>query len=192
MKMKAIVAVVFAICSLSAYAQDNNKSGKALADLTYEMVQSFKKWGDTDGRYASYTASDGHTYKVGDTIEIGTSSNQHYFKYYSQGDGVLVDYTPMVSNRSGDKVIIKSIRVEGGKREGFHVWMRVSNANLTASQINNFEGALREGEIVSQGMTRETALAKLKEYKEMRDLDLISDEEYKEMRDELRDIIRNK
>lgn len=184
-----ILSIALVLCSTTTlFAQKNNKE---LADLTYEMVQAFKKWGDTDSRYASYKASDGHVYKVGDTLEIGTSASPNRFKYYSQGDGVLLDYTPMSSNRSGNKVIIRGIRVEGGKREGFHVWMRVSNANLTASQITNFEGAIREGEVISQGITRETALKKLKEYKEMHDLDLISDEEFDKMRDELREIIRN-
>ena len=190
MKMKIFVVALFAMLSVSAFAQNDKKSGKVLPALTYEILQSFKTWDDPEVRYSSYTASDGHTYKVGDTIEIGTSANEHYYKYYSQGDGVLLSYTPMPSKYSGDKVIIRSIRVEGGKRKGFIVWMRVSNASLTASQINNFEGALREGEVVSQGMTRQAAIAKLKEYKEMRELGLITDEEYDQKRDELRDIIR--
>lgn len=184
-----ILSIALALCTTTTlFAQKNNKE---LADLTYEMVQSFKKWGDPDNRYASYKASDGHVYKIGDVLEIGTSASHNRFKYYSQGDGVLLDYTPMPSNRSGDKVIIKGIRIEGGKREGFHVWMRVSNANLTASQITNFEGAIREGEVISQGFTRDAALKKLKEYKEMRELELITDEEFDQMRDELREIIRN-
>lgn len=52
--------------------------------------------------------------------------------------------------------------------------------------------ALRDGEIVSTVMTRAQAIKKLKESKELFDLELMSKEEYEKIRAELTPIITGK
>lgn len=141
-----------------------------------------------------YVAKDGHSYKVGDTLKIGRPSTNKTFAYLWSG-GVAAalagqEPTPLTASQSGNNAIIKKLQVGGTKRAGFK--MSVIAKGLCAICGNiliDFEQALETGEIQSLGMTREQAIAKLKEAKDLVDLGMMSKEDFEKLKTELTPLI---
>ena len=144
-----------------------------------------------------YVAKDGHSYKVGDTLKIGRPSTNKTFAYLWSG-GVAAalagqEPTPLTASQSGNNAIIKKLQVGGTKRAGFK--MSVIAKGLCAicgNVLIDFEQALETGEIQSLGMTREQAIAKLKEAKDLVDLGMMSKEDFEKLKTELTPLIMNK
>ena len=147
--------------------------------LTHEMlINSTDPKNELLKEYEAYTASDGHTYKVGDDIVIGVPSSNKFCAYLTSelamfGGGP----TGVAAAWSGYKMKIKTIGVDRNKKRGATVAMRCYLAGL-GGVIVKFENALTTGEIVSQGMTRDQALQEIKKAKDMLDLEIITQHEF--------------
>jgi hypothetical protein len=162
-----------------------------------------------------YVASDNSIFKVGDEIILGAPSNPSGFdtdfKYIqlgkiSAGMGALMSMgnveTPMVPESfEGRNAIIDKIKVfhKGNKKKPLYVVLELAepngNAFVTLTKrlsVMDTEFALKYGEIINPNapLNREQAITKLKEAKELLELDMMSQEEYDALKAELTPIIR--
>jgi hypothetical protein len=162
-----------------------------------------------------YIASDGNTFKVGDEITLGaprkSSGFEDGFEYIQLGKfggamGALMSAgnveTPMVpENFEGRRAKISEIRTyhKGNKKKPLYVVLELTEPNgnsfvaLTKRiSVNETELALKYGEIIPMNakMSRDAAIKKLKEAKELLELDMMSQEEYDNLKNELAPIIK--
>ncbi len=101
---------------------------------------------------------------------------------------------------SNEVVTVKEMKVyhKGSKKKPLNVVIVLGEINGRAFGINkylsvmNTELAIESGELYlkNRKMTREEAIAKLKESKDLFDLDMMSEEEYKALRAELAPVIK--
>lgn len=176
--MKKLLFVILLLFSATAQAQEGT--------ITYEEVQAGKRMSDFFNPYEAYVASDGQTYRVGDTITIGKATNDYQYATLNYGDGVtFIDSLP--DHWIGTKLTIKKIMVAGTRNMGFWVRMRTSSN----CWIMKFEQALELGEIIGLGMTEDEAIAELKKAKDLFDLGVISEDEYNAKRTELIQYIKH-
>jgi len=112
-------------------------------------------------------------------------------------NGVQVDYAP--ADMQGEVVVIAEMRVrhDGGRRKPLELMVLLGEPNGRAFGINkymstvDYEASVVAGELrpLNAPMTRDEAIAKLKEAKDLWDLGLLSEGEYNAMKDELSPLI---
>ena len=105
------------------------------------------------------------------------------------------------NNLKNTTVIINELKTyhRGSKKKPLYVVMVLGEINGRAFGINKYlsvmdtELAIESGEIhlKNRKMTREEAIAKLKEAKELMEVDMLSKEEFEELKKELAPIIKN-
>ena len=189
-----------------------------IATLNHTQTQDIEYYRGikNNSTVGEYIASDGNVFKVGDEVTLGSPQKdggfESDFKYIQLGRiggamGALaaissdVD-TPMVpENFEGRKAKVGNIRVFhlGNKKKPLKVIVELVEPNGNAFtaltkriSIQNLEFALKYGEILPMNakMSRDQAIAKLKEVKDLLELDMMSKEEYDALRTELSPIIR--
>lgn len=113
------------------------------------------------------------------------------------------DAQVMASNSlKNTKAIVKEIKTyhRGSKKKPLYVIVVLGEMNEKAFGINKYlsvmdtELAIESGEILlkNRKMTREEAILKLKEAKELMEIDMMTKEEFEKLKKELRPIIRGK
>jgi hypothetical protein len=162
--------------------------------ITYEEMKTITKGAFENIDCDIYVAKDGHSYKVGDTLKIGRPSSNKTFAYITSGataaalSGKAPD--PLSANSSGDNTIIKKIAVGGTKKAGFKIYVVGKGiCGICPNNMIDFEEAIATGEIQSKGMSREQAIAKLKEAKDLVDLGMMSKEDFEKLKAELTPLI---
>jgi hypothetical protein len=162
--------------------------------ITYEEMKTISKGAFENIECDVYTAKDGFSYKVGDTLKIGRPSTNKTFAFITTGgtaaalSGTAPE--PLNVNSSGTNTIIKKIAVGGSKRMGFKIYVvGKGNCGICPNNMIDFEEALATGEIQSKGMSREQAIAKLKEAKDLVDLGMMSKEDFEKLKSELTPLI---
>lgn len=159
--------------------------------ITAEEIKTFTKGAFEVSNFDEYLASDGHLYKVGDTLKLGRPSSNKTFAFVEENTGALgvlggVQPTGAPASVSGSNSIIKRIYIGGTKKSGFRVYMMGKGLCALCPQYSiNFEEAVAVGELKSLGMNKENAIAKLKEQKELLDMGMISKEEFEKTKTEL-------
>lgn len=106
------------------------------------------------------------------------------------------------ADRQGEIVIVSEMRVrhDGGRKKPLELMVLLGEPNGRAFGIykymstSDYEASATQGEIkpLNAPLTRDEAIAKLKEAKDLFDLGLLSEEEYNKMKDELSPIILEK
>lgn len=106
------------------------------------------------------------------------------------------------ADRQGEVVVIAEMRVrhDGGRKKPLELMVLLGEPNGRAFGINkymstsDYEASVTQGEIrtLNAPPTRDEAIAKLKESKDLFDLELLSEEEYNKIKDELSPIILGK
>jgi len=166
--------------------------GKSQKTITYEEMKSIKKGAFENIECDIYIAKDGHSYKVGDTLKIGRPSSNKTFAFISTGSA-LGGVTPLEVGSSSSNTIIKKMNVSGLKKSGYYLGVKASGScELCPNNFINFEEAIATGELQSLGMTREQAIAKLKEAKDLVDLGMMTKEDFEKLKAELTPLIMNK
>jgi hypothetical protein len=162
--------------------------------ITYEEMKTITKGAFENIECDVYQAKDGFSYKVGDTLKIGRPSSNKTFAFITTG-GTAAALSgqapePLSVNSSGTNTVIKKIAVGGSKRMGFKIYV-VGKGICGICPNNNidFEEAIATGEIQSKGMSREQAISKLKEAKDLVDLGMMSKEDFEKLKLELTPII---
>lgn len=143
----------------------------------------------------SYKASNGKTYKIGDTITLGRGSNTNdRFNYLQAGGilnamalGTLSDGAYAMSgerNMAGQNVIIKKIKKETSKRAGERTFFVVGIGSVTNANLF-IEDAISTCEIKDCIEKKQDAGSgtgdkydRLKKIKELKDSGVLSEEEY--------------
>lgn len=92
----------------------------------------------------------------------------------------------MHPTHSGKKITIHKIKSFGRDKSGFTMWISFKGFGLLPVDVD-YENALDSGEIINpQGkMTKQQAIQKLKESKELLELEVITQEEYNEIKKEI-------
>jgi len=156
--------------------------------ITYEDMKTITKGAFQNIECDVYSAKDGYFYKIGDTLKIGRPSSNKTFSFISNYSvlGGAENNGPLSVSESGTNTIIKKIFVFGNKRMGFKmIFMGKGICGMCPSYSINFEEAIATGEIVSKGFTRESAIAKLKEAKELLDLGLMKQVDFDKLKESL-------
>lgn len=164
--------------------------------LTYEQLKdSENPKHELEKKYEAYTASDKHTYRVGDDIVIGTPSSNKTFAFLESQLGIADEILNGAESArldirwAGSKMKIKKIKVERSKKRGAAVSMRAYLHGLGGILIQ-FENALQSGEIKGFGMSSDDALKELKKEKDKFDLGIITEEEFNKKKEELTKFIK--
>jgi hypothetical protein len=188
---KAIIGLLLIISTSVINAQETTTEEETKT-ITYEEMKTISKGAFEVITCDIYVAKDGHSYKIGDTLKIGRPSSNKTFAYITEGNA-LATPQPLIANSSGTNSIIKKIAVGGNKRAGFKIMIVGKGfCTLCPQYYIDFEEAIATGEIQSFGMTREQAIAKLKEAKDLVDLGLMTKEDFEKLKDELSKIIMQK
>jgi hypothetical protein len=162
--------------------------------LTYKEVSEMQTRPLSERDLDAYESKDRYIYKVGDKIKIGIPSAGRYYSYLFTGDGIITPIVAANSLSAGHDAEIKKITISGTKRSGFYISLKMKGMIGFGDgyMVTNFETALSTGEIEGFGMTREQAISKLKEAKDLLDLGMMTQEEYDKMKGELSPIIMKK
>lgn len=136
-------------------------------------------------KFEEYISKNGDRLKVGDSLQIGIATAATHFVYVSQGEGANMHPT-----HSGKKVKITKIYSAGRKNSGYKIFINFKGFGLLPVFVD-YETALEVGEIINPNgsLTREQAIYKLKESKELLDLEVITQDEYNKLKEELTPII---
>ena len=204
--MKGLITIIFAFITLNLSAQD----------LTYEQAQdiTFTRTIKNGTKFNSYKCENGTLINIGDTLTLGEphsgkeqtdavwGTNKVYdFILYGnlmmQMGGMV--YLP-TSHKSEDIIVEKLYvtHIKFSKKSPIYVSAYAKNKEAIGGTqgrtITDIDKALNSGEILSGNspMTREQAIAKLKETKDLMDLGLIGEDEYNKLKNELTTIIMNK
>ena len=182
--MKKVLLVLIVLITIKANAQKT---------ITYEEMKTISKGMFENIECDVYVGKDGHSYKVKDTLKFGRPSSNKTFAFIVSRAQMMSAGAPAKDvdvSISGRNTIIKKIYVNGTKRTGFKMHMIGKAECLICDPYEiDFEEAIATGEIQSKGMTREQAIAKLKEAKDLVDLGMMSKEDFEKLKAELTPLI---
>lgn len=150
-----------------------------------EISESIKR---PKSDFTEYIASNGESFKIGQTVTINQpSGNSNTFQYISREIGLQVYETSTDANNTETELL--KFRVFGTKKSGWKVALILKSGDAWRYVVET-EQALTYKELKSSVLSREEAIAKLKEAKDLLDLDLMTQEEYDALRKKLTPIIR--
>ena len=198
---------------MNAIGTDNYKA----TEITYEQTQDieFAINIKNSTKYNSYQTKNGTLIKVGDTLIVGSPStdDSQYTQYIGAhkvfsfiiigGMGMAVmggmNYLPATSQGTEftvEKIWVNHTKLSKNSPLIVGVTARDPNIPKLANKrtIMDLEKALLLGEIISPNapMTREEAIKKLKESKDLLELGIIKKEEYDKIKSEMTPVIRGK
>jgi hypothetical protein len=181
--MKKLLLATLILISSSVIAQKT---------ITFEEMKTLSKGAFENIECDIYVGKDGHSYKVGDTLKIGMPSSNKTYAFIQEGNALMVP-KPSDISISGNTTVIKKIYVGGTKRVGFSMYV-VSKGmcGMCPQYYINLEEAFASKELKSLGMSREEAIAKLKEAKDLVDLGMMSKEDFEKLKAELTPLIIKK
>ena len=198
--MKKLVVIVALLLGNVVFGQRSLTSSEA-KDL--EITSGFRN-GD---EILEFTLEDGNVIKKGSEFIIGTPLNpttftytRIYVGYYNLLSELLTPSIVLNSSFKGTKVVVETLKVNRIKlkrKSELIILAYVYDPTLSSlfsekrRTIIDLELALSTGEVVNpnQKMTREEAIGKLKESKDLLDLGLLTQEEYNKIKAELTPII---
>jgi len=137
--------------------------------LTQEMLETATKRKEVVGSYSSYVTKDGTILKIGDQITLGVPSSNKSFAFVVRGLNA-VNAPIGISGLSWE---IVRITCNGHQNYGFFV--DIGTKGLLGIR---YEQALAAGEVISNVMSSDDALAELKRQKDKLDLEIISQAKY--------------
>jgi len=144
---------------------------------TFSQTATFKDLQDGNkGSYTEYITTNNESFKVGDTITIGTAAREKSFSYvyFSSGMGIQ---TPLPIVFSNCKAIIKKININSGNMLVIKTLKPLSGVPYPLL-IGQIDEAIAQGEVKSNVITSTDALTKLKTEKDKFDLGIITKEQY--------------
>ena len=137
-------------------------------------------------QYKIYLTKTGDTLEIGDTLIIGIPTSDLGFTYISQGG-------QKVSNTLADKkVVVDKLKTYGTKKNGYKMYAQFKGYGLIPVLID-YDTALELGEIKNPNgkLTKNEAISKLKEAKELLELGLITQADYDKLKSKMTPLILN-
>lgn len=146
----------------------------------FSQVGEYNKLTKNNQSFEEYVSKNGDVLKVGDKLTIGQALDADGFRYISQGQ------MKVHPTQGGKHVTIHKIKSYGKKGSGYTMWISFKGFGLLPVEID-YENALAANEIINPNgmMTKQQAIDKLKESKELLDLEVISQEEYDKIKAEM-------
>lgn len=185
------------------FAQNNN--------LKYEDLQNpeFYKTVKKGQRFDSYLDKNNNLVKVNDELTVGKPENPQNVTKNFQNVSVYGNFSNIRKYKafiftaekqfSNEKAVIKSISVEKQNilkkysplNVNIEIQLKKKLDLIELLYVDNFDKALEMGEVIFDNgfMTKEKAIALLKEKKELLDLGIISQEAYDKIKIELTPLI---
>lgn len=214
-QINVIILLTFSIITSEINAQKIS----TLDSITYEEMDKLLGSKDYKNAIElnAYKTISGDWIKVGDTLVIGKPSNNNNIETSNLAGvrvatanhshiflgtmGAMMMGTAMFGNETmtNDKVFITKIVIGRlSKKNPFKAGIEFNKVGggrfLGMKKLGraNLEPALESGEIINKdrGLTREEAIKKLKEAKDLLDLEMISKDEFESLKKELSPIIR--
>lgn len=159
---------------------------------TYDELSKVTRLKEIPNKISEYQASNGDIFKVGDKIEWGTPTNENnIYAFINEWSSLGASYTVSLKQKGWKGEIIK-FRKWGDRRAGFELIAICKTSSGVTRAYVEIERALNSGEIVTSKLNRSQAISKLKEAKDLYDLEIMSKEEYEKIRAELTPIITGK
>lgn len=160
----------------------------AQTELTYEQVTNTEKRIKSK-KLKKYVSKNGQVFKVGETLKIGNASGDNNLYTHITKMDAFGSISPVrLDVRDWDSEIIK-FRVIGNKRRGYEV-MAISKTEMGLNRYYiELEQAIKYGEVQTSVMSREEAIQKLKESKDLLDLELMTKKEYDSIKQKLTPLI---
>jgi len=168
--MKAFLLIICALFAINCLAQD-------------QIAEYGKITGN--GFYSAYVSKTGDIIHEGDTLVIGKPGGEFGFLNIQQGGQRIAVWM------AGKKVKISQIKSYGTSKRGYTLFVQFKGFGLLPVFID-YDNALQTGEIINPNgrMTREQAIAKLKESKELLDLQMMTQSKYDSLKNKLAPIIQ--
>jgi hypothetical protein len=140
-----------------------------------------------NGFYSAYISKTGDVINEGDTLVVGKPGGEFGFINILQGGQRVAPWL------SGKKIKITQIKSYGTDKRGYTLLVQFKGYGLIPVYID-YDNALQSGEISNPKakMTREQAIAKLKDAKELLDLQIISQAKYDSIKTRLSPIVMSK
>jgi hypothetical protein len=205
MKKTILLIALALITVVSAKAQKLKRVDTVDLSMTYkEMKKKFKSILFVD---KSITLKNGSKFSIGDEVKFGNSSSKLINSYEHIYQGKMLN---LASAMMGTKVIrlrqeitstakwfiteIRLTRTMGNIEVYFEANAKGLKGIGNIKNLNFSEFAISTGEVINPNapLTREQAIAKLKEQKDLLDLGMVSQEDFDKLRKELTPIIMNK
>lgn len=198
---KCLLSSLSLLITSATFAQES-----VMDSLTYAESQDieFASLLPNGTTFDRYIASDGSVIEVGDQLMIGRpSTNTNLFTYwyfgrFTAGKAAFVGAHQLQGNAQAEIVTIEKIFVQHTKisrKSAVGVILHTYNPNLPRAangrSLLDYEKAFLLGEVINPNakMTREQAIDKLKESKDLLDLGIISQGKYDSLKKELTPII---
>lgn len=171
--------------------------------INYEQVKVLKE--KTESRELSkdgitqYTASNGAVIKLGDKFRLNRPEGGSKTFVSIQNKPTVMDmmgnknYSSTVdTSMSNTEITIKTLYIFGSRKLGFKSMAELATCGVCNNLIVDIELAIESKEVRTNGMTRDEAIAKLKESKDLLDLGLVKQDDYDKLKAELTPIIMTK
>ena len=197
--MKRIILGLALVLSTISIAQ----STLAENPINYEQVKALKEKIEakelTKDGITQYTASNGAVIKLGDKFRLNRPEGGSKTFVSIQNKPTVMDmmgnknYSSTVdTSMSNTEITIKTIYVIGSRKLGFKSMAELATCGVCNNLLVDIELAIESKEVRTNGMTKDEAIVKLKETKDLLDLGLIKQEDYDKLKTELSPIIINK
>lgn len=166
-----------------------NKTKLVKKIVTYEDFQNATS--KPQSGFTEYVTSVGDTIKLGSKIKLGTPSRGGNSFLYVWVGGDFNGWTyAHISAQEWESEVVK-LRVLGSKKQGYSIGVTIKHQIGMNRYLIAYEKALSAGEVQDNVVSRDEAIAKLKEAKELLDIEMMTREEYDALKEELTPIIRN-
>ena len=197
--MKRIILGLALVLSTISIAQ----SALAENPINYEQVKALKEKIEakelTKDGITQYTASNGAVIKLGDKFRLNRPEGGSKTFISIQNKPTVMDmmgnknYSSTVdTSMSNTEITIKTIYVIGSRKLGFKSMAELATCGVCNNLLVDIELAIESKEVRTNGMTKDEAIVKLKETKDLLDLGLVKQEDYDKLKVELTPIIINK
>ena len=181
--MKKIIILTFAFGLINFFAP--NVYAKKFDVVTFQEVQDIRK-----GTANSYITKNGETFTVGGKLKIGHARRDDVYTYII--DKMMGGAVTGPLRYGGTELEVEITKISWKNSVVRVTTTKAKLDNQYPKIIIDLETALQVGEVVSKIMSRESAIAKLKEAKDLLELEIINQSEYDALRKKLALFIINK
>ena len=166
-----------------------NKTKLVKKIITYEDFQNATS--KPQSGFTEYVTSVGDTIKLNGKVKLGSPSRDgNSFLYVWTGSDFNGWTYAHISAQGWESEVVK-LRTLGSKKTGYSIGVHIKDQIGLSRYLIAYEKALSAGEVQDNIVSRDEAIAKLKEAKELLDIEMMTREEYDALKEELTPIIRN-
>lgn len=196
--MKRIILGLTLVLSSISFAQTTLVENP----VNYEQVKALKEKVEVkalskDG-ITQYTASNGAVIKVGDKFRLSRPEGGSKTFVSIQNKPTVMDMlgnsgfiSTVNTSMSNTEITIKTLYISGSRKLGFKSMAELATCGTCNNLLVDIELAIESKEIRTNGMTKDEAIAKLKQTKELVDLGIVKQEDFDKLKAELTPLITN-